>query len=95
MRIEARGRLSGSKIDDGGTVSLCRLFNVRQAQGKEDSAQGRSGLTDTLRGYMVSYIMNAKAHAKVKSRINRVAGQIGAVQRMVEKIAIVWISSRR
>jgi DNA-binding FrmR family transcriptional regulator len=28
--------------------------------------------------------MNAKVHQKVKARVNRVAGQIAAIQRMVE-----------
>jgi DNA-binding FrmR family transcriptional regulator len=29
--------------------------------------------------------MNAKAQAKVQSRVNRIAGQIGAIKRMVEE----------
>jgi DNA-binding FrmR family transcriptional regulator len=29
--------------------------------------------------------MNAKAQAKVQSRVNRIAGQVGAIKRMVEE----------
>jgi CsoR family transcriptional regulator, copper-sensing transcriptional repressor len=29
--------------------------------------------------------MNVKAHDKVKSRVNRIAGQVGAIKRMVEE----------